>query len=104
MAELLLEVAADDVTSADEVRSLMRDLREVRLAKMRRGVEAVSGEHGVRLDGVGAMELAESRGLITGMMNGLRKIGNSRELARREQEEEERANRQEEEDEDEDML
>lgn len=101
---MLLDVAADDVTEADRVRSLLRDLREVRLAKMRRGLEAVSGEHGLRLDHVGAMEVAESRGLITGLMDGLRKIGASKEQARREREEEERENRQYDEGEDEDML
>lgn len=104
MAEMILDAAADDVTNADETRNLLRDLREVRLAKMRRGVEAVSGEHGLKLDNIGAMEVAESRGLITGLMDGLRKIGASREQARREREEEERENRQYEEDEDEDML
>lgn len=105
LAELILDAAPDDLTDPDEVRGLLRDLREVRLAKMRRGIEAVSGEHGVRLDHVGAMEVAESRGLISGLMNGLRKIGASREQATREREEEERENRQfDDDEEDEDMM
>lgn len=104
VAELILDAAADDVSDADGVRQLLRDLREVRLAKMRRSIGVVSGEHGVRLDGMGAMEVSESRGLITGLIDGLRKIGASREQSRREREEEDRENRQYDEDEDEDMA
>jgi GINS complex subunit 2 len=93
MAEMLLDAAADDVSEADQVRQLLRDVREVRLAKMRKGVEALTGEgEGVSLNGVGAMELSESRGFITGVMDGLRKVGASREQARREREDEERQN------------
>ena len=46
----------------------------------------------MRLDGVGAMEVGESRGFITGVINGLRKIGASKEQARKEREAEEREN------------
>ena len=79
---------------------------------MRRGYEAITdGSEGVNLDGVGAMEVSESRGFITDVMGGLRMIGASRETARREREQEEResgarsgANRgYDDEDEDEDM-
>jgi GINS complex subunit 2 len=93
MGEMLLEAASDDLVEPDSIRRLMRDLREVRMAKMRKGVEILSGEgEGVRLDGVGAMEVGESRGFITGVINGLRKIGASKEQARKEREAEERAN------------
>lgn len=72
-AEMLLDAAADDIASPDETRSLLRDIREVRLAKMRKGFGAISdGSEIMRLDGVGAMELAESRQFIIGVMNGLR--------------------------------
>ena len=102
---MLLEAAADDLVEPDNIRRLLRDLREVRMAKMRKGIEVLSGEgEGVKLDGVGAMEVAESRGFITGVVDGLRKLGMSREQARREQEEEEReAGYGRDEDEDEDM-
>lgn len=93
MGEMLLEAASDDLVEPDSIRRLMRDLREVRMAKMRKGVEILSGEgEGVRLDGVGAMEVGESRGFITGVINGLRKIGASKEQARKEREAEEREN------------
>ena len=88
MAEMLLEAAADDLVEPDNIRRLLRDLREVRMAKMRKGVEVLSGEgDNVKLDGVGAMEVAESRGFITGVVDGLRKLDMSREQARREQDE-----------------
>lgn len=94
MSEILLDAASDDVGEPDRVRQLLRDIREVRLAKMRKGVEVLSGDgEGTRLDGVGAMEVSESRGFITGVMDGLRKIDASREQARRDREDEERENR-----------
>jgi len=90
---MLLEAASDDLVEPDSIRRLMRDLREVRMAKMRRGIEVLTSEgEGVRMDGVGAMEVGESRGFITGVIDGLRKIGASKEQARKEREAEERAN------------
>lgn len=90
---MLLDSAADDLVEPDRVRQLMRDLREVRAAKMRKGIEVLSGEgEGVRLDGVGAMEIGEGRGFITGVVDGLRKLGASREQARKEREAEEGEN------------
>lgn len=71
-AEMLLDAAADDIASPDDTRSLLRDIREVRLAKMRKGFGAISdGSEVMRLDGVSAMELAESRQFIMGVMSGL---------------------------------
>lgn len=91
MAEMLLDAASDDLVEPDAIRRLLRDLREVRMAKMRKGVDVLSGDgEGVRLDGVGAMEVAESRGFVTGVVDELRKLGMSREQARREREAEER--------------
>ncbi|EHY52989.1 DNA replication protein psf2 [Exophiala dermatitidis] len=94
LSEMLLNAASDDVSEPDRVRQLLRDVREVRLAKMRKEVEHLSGDgEGTRLDGLGAMELSESRGFLTGVIDGLRKIDASREQARREREEEERERR-----------
>ncbi len=90
---MLLDSAADDLVEPDRVRQLTRDLREVRAAKMRKGVEVLTGEgDGVRLDGVGAMEIGEGRGFISGVVDGLRKLGASREQARKDREAEEREN------------
>lgn len=105
-SQLLLDAASDDLQNADHISNLLRDIREVRQAKLRRGYSAITdGSEGVRLDGVGAMEVSESRGFIMGVMSGLRMVGGSREQAKREAAQEERNNRarQQEEDEDEDM-
>ncbi|KAK1722969.1 hypothetical protein CaCOL14_008253 [Colletotrichum acutatum] len=105
LAEVLLAHASDDIPSTSEVRSLLKDLQEVRSAKMRKSTQDLSdGVGGVMsLRGVGAMELAESRGLFLGVIEGVRKIGASAEASRRE-EEEERGSGDGDYDEDEDML
>ncbi|KAI9796116.1 MAG: DNA replication protein psf2 [Candelina submexicana] len=92
LGEILLEAAPDDLVGPDAVRRFMRDLREVRMAKMRAGVEVLDGGGVVSLKGVGGMEVGEGRGFICGVVDGLRKIGASKEQARREREAEEREN------------
>lgn len=90
VAEMLLAHAGDDIPASSEVRSLLRDLQEVRAAKMRASTAQLEGgvDGVMSLRGVGAMELAESRGFVTGVVEGVRKIGSSTEAARREEEEE----------------
>jgi len=90
--ELLLEAASDDFEDAAQVRRLMRELREVRMAKLRAGVDILEAGGGVKMNGVGGMEVAEGRAFIGGVIDGLRKIGSSKEQARRERENEEREN------------
>lgn len=86
---MLLAHAIDDIPAPSEVRSLLRDLQEVRSAKLRKSTEELSEVAGVMsLRGVGAMELAESRGFFLGVIEGVRKIGASAEASRREEEEE----------------
>ena len=105
VAEALLAHAGDDMAApAGEVRSLLRDLVEVRAAKMRSSTSRLEGFGGglMSLRGVGAMELAESRGFVLGVVDGVRKIGASAEATRREEEETGGA-RDEDEESDEDM-
>ncbi|KFA77933.1 hypothetical protein S40288_02538 [Stachybotrys chartarum IBT 40288] len=87
-AEMFLAHASDDITTSAEVRSLLRDLQEVRAAKMRASTAQLEGgvDGVMSLRGVGAMELAESRGFVTGVVEGVRKIGASAEVARRDEE------------------
>jgi GINS complex subunit 2 len=89
LGEILLEAAPDDIPDPGRVRTLLRDLREVRMAKMRASTKDLEGGGINSLKGVGAMEVAEGRGFIVGVMDGLRKLGASREAARREREEDE---------------
>ena len=69
---MLLEAAPDDIPEPDNVRRLMRDLREVRMAKMRAGVSVLEGGKEVKMNGVGGMEVAEGRAFIGGVVDGLR--------------------------------
>ncbi|KAL9110617.1 MAG: hypothetical protein Q9227_004794 [Pyrenula ochraceoflavens] len=90
LSTLLLEHASDDLVDPDATRRLIRDLREVRMAKMRRRTETLSGSgEGMRMDGVGAMEIAEVRGFVTGVVDGLRGLGRSREEEEKRRREEE---------------
>jgi len=66
--------------------TLLRSIREVRQAKMRKSMGDLEGGGVVSLRGVGALEVAEERGFVTGVIGGLRKLGESRESARRERE------------------
>ena len=84
-----MEACSDDIPDPDRVRTLLRDLREVRMAKMRASTKELEGGGVSSLRGVGAMEVAEGREFIVGVMDGLRKLGASREAARREREEDE---------------
>lgn len=54
------------------MRRLMRDLREVRMAKLRAGVDMLEGGREVKMNGVGGMEIAEGRAFIVGVVDGLR--------------------------------
>lgn len=72
MGEILLDAAADDIPEPNSVRRLMRDLREVRMAKLRAGVDMLEGGREVKMNGVGGMEIAEGRAFIVGVVDGLR--------------------------------
>jgi GINS complex subunit 2 len=90
LAEALLAHAGDDMpAAAGEVRGLLRDLVEVRAAKMRASTTALEGFGGgiMSLKGVGAMELAENRGFVLGVVDGVRRLGAAAEAGRREDEE-----------------
>jgi GINS complex subunit 2 len=72
LGEMLLEAAADDFEEPDQVRKLLRGLREVRMAKLRSGVEVLDAAGSIKMNGVGGMEVGEGRSFITGVIDGLR--------------------------------
>ena len=88
LGEMLLNAASDDLVEPDNIRRLMRDLREVRMAKMRAGVKVLDTGI-ISVKGVGSMEVGEGRAFICGVVDGLREIGASREQARKDREAEE---------------
>jgi GINS complex subunit 2 len=57
---LILRSASDDITEPDITRRLLRDLREMRLAKARNGVDT-AGDTYVQMDNLGRMEINEIR-------------------------------------------
>jgi hypothetical protein len=69
---MLLSHASDDFEEPDTVRGLLRDLKEVRMAKLRKGLRVLDAGAGVQMNGVGALEIAESRTFIAGVIDGLR--------------------------------
>lgn len=75
IGEMLLEAASDDFEDPDNVRKLLRGLREVRMAKLRSGVEVLDAGGGVKMNGVGGMEVGEARAFVTGVIDGLRYTG-----------------------------
>lgn len=85
LSHLLLTHAADDFDDPDAVRRLVRDLREVRMSKLRKGFKVLESSAGVKMNGVGGMEIAEVRGFVGGVVDGLRRINKSREETRRDQ-------------------
>lgn len=62
IGEILLDAAADDIAEPDNIRRLMRDLREVRMAKMRAGVSVLEGGREVKMNGVGGYVLYKMGG------------------------------------------
>lgn len=89
---MLLEAASDDVDESDNVRKLLRGLREVRMAKLRSGVEVLDAGGGVKMNGVGGMEVGEGRAFVTGVIDGLRKISASREQQRKDRDHDDEEN------------
>ncbi|KAK7205051.1 hypothetical protein BZA70DRAFT_278968 [Myxozyma melibiosi] len=77
VGELVLESAPDDLSSAPHViRNLLRDIREIRQAKVRAGLRGLEYTY-MQLDHIGAMELNEIRPFVTMTMNELRILQNS---------------------------
>ena len=72
LGHLLLTHASDDFDDPDGVRRLLRDLREVRMSKLRKGFKVLDAGGGVKMNGVGGMEIAEVRGFVGGVVDGLR--------------------------------
>lgn len=75
---MLLDTASDDVVDPDQTRRLLKEMREVRSAKIRSGIDALDlaagPGGGIALTGIGAMEIGEGRGFIGGVVDGLRYV------------------------------
>ncbi|KAG9321570.1 hypothetical protein KVV02_003206 [Mortierella alpina] len=65
--------ACDDIPSADAVRTLLKDLREARQSKARKGVEALGLTY-IQMDNIGLMEINEIRPFFTKAFYELQKL------------------------------
>jgi GINS complex subunit 2 len=91
-AEILLSSAADDIPDAGiggerDLRVLLRGLREVRQTKAREGLKQLESTY-LQMNGLGLLEITELRGFAGNVVDGLRRLGATREESRRAEEEE----------------
>ncbi|KZV69869.1 DNA replication complex GINS protein PSF2 [Peniophora sp. CONT] len=68
IAKVLLDVASDDVQESDKVRSLLKDIREVRQAKSRDGLQNIDRSE-LALANFASMEINEIRPFYTRAMD-----------------------------------
>lgn len=74
IGQALLDGAPDDLASpAHVIRNLLRDIREVRQAKTRAGLNELDDSH-LQMDNLGLMEINEIRPFVSMVMDELRKI------------------------------
>lgn len=60
----MLEAYSDDILDPGRVRTLLQDLREVKIAKMRDSIKVLKSGRVSILRGVRVMEVVEGRGFI----------------------------------------
>ncbi|XP_020893309.1 DNA replication complex GINS protein PSF2 [Exaiptasia diaphana] len=67
IATLLLNCATDDIPHADEVRTLIKDIWDIRIAKLRKSIDLMISQQAVhaRLDDLTLMEINTVRLLLT---------------------------------------
>lgn len=75
--KIFLARAADDLQDpTHELRSIIQDLREIRLAKAQKGLNELN-ESNIRLDGLSLIEINEMRPFVLKVMNKLRQLHDS---------------------------
>ncbi|KAG5421939.1 PSF2 [Candida metapsilosis] len=74
LSKILLTKAADDLPdSVSDLRSIIQDLREIRLIKSRKGLKELN-ESNIALNGLSLMEINEIRPFVLPVMNKLRQL------------------------------
>ncbi|KAI8911399.1 hypothetical protein PhCBS80983_g05706 [Powellomyces hirtus] len=73
IAHLLLGCASDDIPQAETVRTLLKDLREARQSKARKGLQGLD-PHYLQVDNMGLMEINEIRPFFSKAFNELRML------------------------------
>ena len=71
-SKILLARAADDIADLTaQLKLLIQDLREIRLAKSRQGLKELNDSN-IQLDGLSLMEIVEMRPFVLGVMGKLK--------------------------------
>lgn len=92
ISKILLDICPDDfVDSPHELRSLIQDLREIRMLKTRQGFAMIDDEY-LELTGLSLLEINEIRPFLIQSMNTLREL---KKVSLSDDEEEEEENREE---------
>ncbi|KAI5954807.1 PSF2 [Candida theae] len=74
LSKILLTKAPDDLPDAvSDLRSIIQDLREIRLIKSRKGLKELN-ESNIALNGLSLMEINEIRPFVLPVMNKLRQL------------------------------
>ncbi|EGW35077.1 uncharacterized protein SPAPADRAFT_64268 [Spathaspora passalidarum NRRL Y-27907] len=74
IAKILLARAQDDLSDpSHQLRSVIQDLREIRLVKSRKGLKELN-ESNISLNGLSLLEINELRPFVLGVMNKLRSL------------------------------
>ncbi|EMG47759.1 PSF2 DNA replication complex GINS protein PSF2 [Candida maltosa Xu316] len=74
VSKILLEKAPDDLSdSVGQLRSVIQDLREIRLVKSRKGLKELN-ESNIQLNGLSLLEINEIRPFVIPVMNKLRQL------------------------------
>lgn len=77
VSKILLAKAADDLSDpTHQLRSVLQDLREIRLVKSRRGLKELN-ESNIELNGLSLLEINELRPFVLNVMNRLRELHDS---------------------------
>lgn len=77
ISKILLTNAADDLYDpSHQLRSIIQDLREIRLVKSRRGLKELN-ESNIELNGLSLLEINELRPFVLSVMNKLRQLHDS---------------------------
>lgn len=75
-AKLILGCAADDIPRSDEIRTIVKDLWDVRMSKLRTSMDSLITQGGsyATLDNLTMMEINAARPLLTHSMDHLYRI------------------------------
>lgn len=74
ISKMLLSKAADDLSDpSHQLRSIIQDLKEIRLVKSKKGFTELN-ESNIALTGLSLLEINEIRPFVLGVMNKLREI------------------------------